>query len=242
MPYSKPSDVPDNVPVKYKPQFMEVWNSAYAAAIADKKSPAQAEETAFAQAHGVILKAKKKDERDVSADGPGFGPAEKKSEDGGQVSDPQQTLRYSEDQARTPDGKFGSGTTSDVHEHESVVQTGKTEKQKFDEQYAKDLATHQANLKAAEESVKQAGSASGSGVLSKEEHDKQFDASYTKTMNELNAKKDSGRSPDPNANGWSHSKMYHDIYQPAAHELTADKARKEGALAAWSAHHSGAGY
>jgi hypothetical protein len=113
MPYAKPSDVPDNVPVKYKPQFMEVWNSVYAAGIAAKKSPAQAEEDAFKQSHGVINKAKAKDSRDVSADGPGFGPVEGKSEDGGQVSDPQQTLRYSEDQPRDADGKFSAGDTGE---------------------------------------------------------------------------------------------------------------------------------
>ncbi len=108
MPYT-PSTVPDNVPKKYAAQFSEVWNSAYAAAIADKKSPAQAEETAFAQAHGVILKAKQKDERDVSSDGPGFGPTETKSEDGGQVSDPQQSLRGKKDkQPRDKKGRFGS--------------------------------------------------------------------------------------------------------------------------------------
>ncbi len=130
MPYTA-ATVPDNVPKKYAAQFAEVWNSSYKAAKADKKSDADAEASAFAQAHGVINKSKAKDARDVSADGPGFGPTEKKNEDGGQVSDPQMTMRayslselwaeackrwpesmkrYSEDQPRDPDGKFGSGS------------------------------------------------------------------------------------------------------------------------------------
>src|SRR5208283_1707039 len=52
---------------------------------------ADAESKAFAQAHSVINDAKKK--RDATMSDPGFGPVEKKTEDGGQVSDPQQTLR-----------------------------------------------------------------------------------------------------------------------------------------------------
>jgi uncharacterized protein len=112
MPYKNVSEVPSNVPEAYKKQFMEVWNSAYAAAKADKKSDADAEAWAFQNAHGVVNKHKEKDakKRDVSSDGPGFGPVEKKGEDGGQVSDPQQLLRYSEDQARDPNGKFASGS------------------------------------------------------------------------------------------------------------------------------------
>jgi len=77
-----------------------------------------------------------------------------------------------------------------------------------------------------------------SGTLSKEEHDKQFTASYSKTMDALNAKKDSGLSNDPKAGGRDRVKAYHDIMQPSEKELTADNAQKEGALSAWSAHHS----
>ena len=126
MPYT-PSTVPDNVPKKYAAQFSEVWNSAYAAAIADKKSPAQAEETAFAQAHGVILKAKQKDDRAITLqDGPGFG---RDSSGGGQAADPEMTLRmrrvaalmlgeewrFAEDQLRGPDGKFASNAGENAH-------------------------------------------------------------------------------------------------------------------------------
>ena len=73
MPFAKPSDVPDNVPAAHKAQFMEVFNSAWKAAKDDKKSDAQADETSFAQAWGVITKAGAKPKRDVSSDGPGFG-------------------------------------------------------------------------------------------------------------------------------------------------------------------------
>ena len=130
MPYT-PSTVPDNVPKKYAAQFSEVWNSAYAAAIADKKSPAQAEETAFAQAHGVILKAKQKDDRAITLqDGPGFG---RDSSGGGQVADPTQSMRYSEDQPRDEHGKFGSGSHTDqaeahaaaAHTHEQKAREAK---------------------------------------------------------------------------------------------------------------------
>jgi hypothetical protein len=92
MPYAKPSDVPSNVPEAYKAQFMEVFNSVHAAALQDKKSPAQADEKSFAQAYSVINNAKNA-ARDVSADGPGFGPVEKKFTDGGQAEDPTQPLR-----------------------------------------------------------------------------------------------------------------------------------------------------
>ena len=122
MPYT-PSTVPDNVPKKYAAQFSEVWNSAYAAAIADKKSPAQAEETAFAQAHGVILKAKQKDDRAITLqDGPGFG---RDSSGGGQVADPTQSMRYSDDQPRDEHGKFGAGSEP-VHagHHEILKDAG----------------------------------------------------------------------------------------------------------------------
>ena len=114
MPYSKASEVPDNVPAKYAKQFMEVWNSVYASAKADNKSDADAEAFAFTNAWGVINKQKEKDKRDVSSDGPGFSAplGEKKSEDGGQVSDPTQSMRFSEDQARDPNGKFASGSQS----------------------------------------------------------------------------------------------------------------------------------
>jgi len=127
VPYSKPSDVPDNVPAKHKAQFMEVWNSAYKAAKDDKKSDADAEAWAFQNAWGVIKKSKEKD-RDVSSDGPGFGPVEKTSEDGGQVSCPQgdaiSNLRFSEDQPRDPNGKFASGSVSDPHASDVVKQNG----------------------------------------------------------------------------------------------------------------------
>lgn len=194
MPFSTASEVPDNVPLKYKPQFMEIWNSAYAAAIVDKKSPDQASETAYTQAHGVINKAKTKDENDAR--------------DGGQAADPTASLRFSEDQPRDKDGKFGSGSSTSPHESEAVKAAGASGT-------AKD----------------------GDKVLSKEEHDKQYEASYTKTMNDLNAKKDSGVSSNPNAAGRASSvETYHKIFEPKASELTVDNARKEGALAAWSAH------
>ena len=114
MPYTKASDVPDNVPAAHKAQFMEVFNSAHAAALKDKKSPDQADESAFAQAWGVIQKAKQKD-RDVSSDGPGFSGTEKSSEDGGQVSDPQMSLRALEEEVaaafkRYADERGGPGS------------------------------------------------------------------------------------------------------------------------------------
>ena len=99
MPYAKTSELPSNVPVAHAKQFLEVFNSAWKAAKDDKKSDAQAEETSFAQAWGVITKAgAKPKDRDVSSDGPGFGPVEKVSEDGGQVSDPQMSLRALEEE------------------------------------------------------------------------------------------------------------------------------------------------
>ena len=131
MPFAKPSAVPDNVPAAHRPQFMEVFNSAWKAAKDDKKSDAQADETSFAQAWGVITKAGAKPKRDVSSDGPGFGPVEKK--DGGQAADPTQslraleeevaaafiTLRFAADQPREPDGKFAAGSTGeDAHDTE----------------------------------------------------------------------------------------------------------------------------
>jgi hypothetical protein len=54
MPYSKPSDVPANVPEGKKAQFMEVWNSAYKAAKKAGMSDADAEKKAFKEAWGVI--------------------------------------------------------------------------------------------------------------------------------------------------------------------------------------------
>ncbi len=250
MPYT-PSTVPDNVPKKYAAQFSEVWNSAYAAAIADKKSPAQAEETAFAQAHGVILKAKQKDERDVSSDGPGFGPTETKSEDGGQVSDPQQSLRGKKGkQPRDKKGRFGSDKYVNTFKKGDRLSDGKRSVTLLDYTTSRATVQHDdgeteqvesSELRDSEDQPRDEHGKFGAGdtVLSKEEHDKQFDHSYTKTMNELNAKKDSGKSPDPNANGVSHASVYHDIYQPKPEELTVDNARKEGALAAWSAHRAG---
>lgn len=128
MPYTADT-VPDNVPKKYAAQFAEVWNSVYAAAKADKKSDADAESWAFMNAHGVVSKHKAADakKRDVSSDGPGFSASaagEKKSEDGGQVSDPTASLRFSEDQPRDPDGKFASGSQSSPHEADHVKQAG----------------------------------------------------------------------------------------------------------------------
>jgi hypothetical protein len=127
VPYKSISELPGNVPKAYAKQFLEVFNSAYAAAKADNKSDSDAEAWAFMNAHGVINKAKAKD-RDLSAlNGPGFGPTEKSSEDGGQVSDAQTTLRvledewkaacitlrFADDQPRDPDGKFASGSTGE---------------------------------------------------------------------------------------------------------------------------------
>src|SRR5579864_4016948 len=59
-PYASASDVPDNVPAAHKKQFMEVFNSAHAAAKKDGKSKEEADKSAFAQAWGVINKAEKK--------------------------------------------------------------------------------------------------------------------------------------------------------------------------------------
>jgi len=106
MPYAKPSDVPSNVPEAYKAQFMEVFNSVHAAALQDKKSPAQADEKSFAQAWSVILKAKAKDQT-----------VEKKN-DGGQAADPEQSLRFAADQLREPDGKFASDAGEKAHTQE----------------------------------------------------------------------------------------------------------------------------
>jgi len=171
MPYAKASDVPDNVPAAHKAQFMEVFNSAHAAALKDKKSPDQAYESAFAQAWGVIQKAKQKD-RDVSSDGPGFSGTEKSSEDGGQVSDPQMslraleeevaaafiTLRFAADQPRDPDGKFAAGSTGeDAHDTEGHLKAAadhttlaKQEMAKGDKEHMKlhEAAAHD-HLKAA---------------------------------------------------------------------------------------------
>ena len=124
MPYTA-ATVPDNVPKKYAAQFAEVWNSSYKAAKADKKSDADAEASAFAQAHGVINKSKAKDARDVSADGPGFGPTEKKNEDGGQVSDPQQSLR--DNPNHDEKGQFASGGTGEgAHTTEEHLKAAST--------------------------------------------------------------------------------------------------------------------
>jgi len=126
VPYKNVSELPSNVPAKYAKQFLEVWNSVYASAKEDKKSDADAEATAFTQSWGVINKQKEKDKRDVAVDGPGFsaGVAEKKNEDGGQVSDPTMSLRFSEDQARDPDGKFASGTSTSHKPDEQAKSKG----------------------------------------------------------------------------------------------------------------------
>jgi|SRR5271166_92745 len=121
MPYSKASEVPDNVPETYKKQFMEVWNDVYATNLKSGMSTADAEANAFKQSHGVINKQKAKDKRDVAVDGPGFGGVVKASEDGGQVSDPTMSLR---DQARDPDGKFASGTSTSHTPNEQANSKG----------------------------------------------------------------------------------------------------------------------
>jgi cation transport regulator ChaB len=173
MPYAKTSELPSNVPVAHAKQFLEVFNSAWKAAKDDKKSDAQAEETSFAQAWGVITKAgAKPKDRDVSSDGPGFGPVEKVSEDGGQVSDPQMslraleeevaaafiTLRFAADQPRDPDGKFAAGSTGeDAHDTEGHLKAAadhttlaKQEMAKGDKEHMKlhEAAAHD-HLKAA---------------------------------------------------------------------------------------------
>jgi hypothetical protein len=56
MPYSNVSEVPDSVPAEFKKQWLEVWNSAYAAAKKDGQSNKDAEASAFAQANGVMKK------------------------------------------------------------------------------------------------------------------------------------------------------------------------------------------
>jgi HK97 family phage prohead protease len=106
MPYAKVSELPSNVPAEHAKQFLEVFNSVHAAALADKKSPAQADEKAFAQAWSVINKAKT--DRDATMSDPGFGPVEKKNEDGGQVSDPTQSLR--DNPNHDEKGQFSSGS------------------------------------------------------------------------------------------------------------------------------------
>jgi hypothetical protein len=53
MPYSSVKDVPDYVPAENRKQWLEVFNSAYAAATKDGKSEKEAEEHAFAEANGV---------------------------------------------------------------------------------------------------------------------------------------------------------------------------------------------
>ncbi len=51
--YKNAKDVPEYVPSDKKAQWLEVWNSAYKAAIKDGKSKDDAEKSAFAQANGV---------------------------------------------------------------------------------------------------------------------------------------------------------------------------------------------
>lgn len=53
MPYSSVEEVPDYVPKEKRPQWKEVWNSAYDAALKDGKTKEHAESSAFAQANGV---------------------------------------------------------------------------------------------------------------------------------------------------------------------------------------------
>jgi cation transport regulator ChaB len=59
-PYSSVDDLPENVPAAHKKQFLEVFNSAFAAAKKDGKDAKEAESSAFAQAWGVINKHEKK--------------------------------------------------------------------------------------------------------------------------------------------------------------------------------------
>jgi hypothetical protein len=54
MPYASVSEVPDYVAVEKRPQWREVWNSVYEAAIKDGKSKKTAEASAFRQANGVV--------------------------------------------------------------------------------------------------------------------------------------------------------------------------------------------
>ena len=56
MPYDTVADVPDYVPADKKKQWLEVWNSAYKKALKDGKSKKDAEQSAFAQANGVVKK------------------------------------------------------------------------------------------------------------------------------------------------------------------------------------------
>ena len=58
MPYSSVKEVPDYVPEAHRKQWLEVFNSAYAAAKKDGKSDKDAESSAFAQANGVVKKEK----------------------------------------------------------------------------------------------------------------------------------------------------------------------------------------
>jgi HK97 family phage prohead protease len=51
--YKDTKDIPDYVPESKKAQWLEVWNSAYKAAIKDGKAKDDAEKSAFAQANGV---------------------------------------------------------------------------------------------------------------------------------------------------------------------------------------------
>ena len=53
MPYSSVSEVPEYVPKAKRKQWLEVFNSAYAAAKKDGKTNEEAEASAFAQANGV---------------------------------------------------------------------------------------------------------------------------------------------------------------------------------------------
>jgi hypothetical protein len=53
MPYATVDQVPDYVPEEKKPQWKEVWNSVYGAAIKEGTSKEDAEASAFAQANGV---------------------------------------------------------------------------------------------------------------------------------------------------------------------------------------------
>jgi len=56
MPYANVSEVPDYVPKAKRKQWLEVWNSAYAAAKKEGKSDKDAESHAFAEANGVANK------------------------------------------------------------------------------------------------------------------------------------------------------------------------------------------
>ena len=128
MPYNRPSDAPDSVPKEKKAQWVEVWNSVYAAAVKDKKSQAEAEGEAFKQANGVVKERQ----------GMGF-------EVGVQTSaDPNIKIQPDLDaqpgatpvmrkQAQHPaDGKFTTATTHTAHKSDVALQAANQNATKFE--------------------------------------------------------------------------------------------------------------